>query len=67
MPNPFDTIERWQEYTGRDLRWYSRRVLLLERDRLRWCLIALDDRPQARNGDRLDWLSDRLRRVQALL
>lgn len=67
VPDPLDTLEQWEEFTGRDLRRYSRRGLLLERDRVRWCLITIDDRPQARNEARLDWLSARLGQVEAHL
>src|SRR5713226_9518986 len=53
VPDLYDTIERWQEFTGRDLTRYTRAGLLVERDRLRWVLLALDDRPAARNERRL--------------
>jgi hypothetical protein len=67
VPNPYDTLERWQEFTGADLAGYTRAGLRVERDRLRWVLLALDDRPSARNGRRLDWLTQRLAQVEARL
>jgi len=67
VPDPFNSLEQWQAFTGRDLTAYTRGGLLLERDRVRWCLLALDDRPAARNERRLDWLSGRLAQVEARL
>jgi hypothetical protein len=67
VPDPFDTLESWRAYTFRDLGSYSRPSLLLERDRLRWCLLVLDDRLTARNEPRIDWLSARLGQVEARL
>lgn len=67
LPDPFDTLEAWQAFTHRDLARYSRGGLLMERDRVRWCLLTLDDRPQARNDQRLDWLTGRLAQLEARL
>jgi hypothetical protein len=66
-PDFCDTLEQWQQATGRDLGRYTRAELHVERDRLRWLLLVLDDRPSARNDARLDWLTARLAQVEARL
>lgn len=67
MPDLYDTLEQWEQFTGADLGGYTPSGLRLERDRVRWCLLTLDDRPQARNEGRLDWLTTRLAQVEARL
>jgi hypothetical protein len=67
VPDACDTIERWEEFTGRDLENYTRAGLRLERDRLRWVLLTVDDRSSARNEGRLDWLTERLAQVETRL
>lgn len=67
VPDPFDTIERWTQFTGRDLAGYTRGALQVERARLRWLLLTIDDRLNARNERRVDWLAARLAQVEARL
>ena len=67
VPDAYNTLEQWEQFTGADLERYTRAGLRLERDRLRWVLLTLDDRPQARNEGRLDWLTERLAQVEARL
>ena len=67
VPDLYDTLEQWEQFTGADLRGYTQAGLRLERDRIRWALLTLDDRPQARNEGRLDWLTQRLAKVEARL
>lgn len=67
VPDPFDTIERWTQFTYRDLPRYTRGALQVERARIRWLILTIDDRPCARNESRLDWLASRLAQVEARL
>lgn len=66
-PDPLNTLEEWEGFTGRDLTQYTRAALQVERSRIRLALLTLDDRPAARNDGRLDWLTARLAQVEARL